>query len=135
MLLPAQTASWVMWELHITTRLANSTVKLKCSLTLPLPSSALFLCSDDPTNQVRHHCPDDLSLRKELIARLAERVRFALMEAEALHDTVLGAPEADSEAVRAMVQEGLWFKCFSFERQQEQIQVRRGVGEREGLCV
>ena len=85
--------------------------------------------------QVRHHCPDDLSLRKELIARLAERVRFALMEAEALHDTVLGAPEADSEAVRAMVQEGLWFKCFSFERQQERIQVRQGQGEGEKVFV
>lgn len=63
-----------------------------------------------------------LPARREIVARLAEKIRFPAMETEALSDLVMVAPEAESEVVRGLVMEALWFKCSSFERQQELVQ-------------
>lgn len=44
------------------------------------------------------------------------------MDAEALRG-VMGTPESDIPSLRSLVMEALWFKCSSFERQQELVLV------------
>ncbi|CAI5510186.1 unnamed protein product [Closterium sp. Naga37s-1] len=102
-------------------------------LSLPLEALQALLGSDDVGVQaeetvleaclhwVRHHWPDDLMRRKEMLGRLAGSIRFPAMATSALYALITTTPEADSPALHALVTEALWFKCSPFERQQQLI--------------
>ncbi|CAI5515414.1 unnamed protein product [Closterium sp. Naga37s-1] len=102
-------------------------------LSLPLEALQALLGSDDVGVQaeetvleaslhwVRHHWPDDLPRRKEMPGRLAGSIRFPAMATSALHALTTTTPEADTPTLHALVTEALWFKCSSFERQQQLI--------------
>ncbi|CAI5469131.1 unnamed protein product [Closterium sp. Yama58-4] len=103
-------------------------------LSLPLEALQALLGSDDVGVQaeetvleaclhwVRHHWPHDLSTRKEMLGRLAGSIRFPAMATAALHALITITPEADTPTLHALITEALWFKCSSFERQQQLIQ-------------